>query len=253
MLLSLLAEMAVIVLIAAGGTLHQTASIFPQRLYQDEQTVARIVIAPEKAELEKDQTFQFDASAYSSDGKPVKFLPIWIATGGIVTQTGQYTATQTGSFEVLVTDAHTGVYAVAVVHIACHQASDACLVISPGRVELTRGEEIQFAAQRLDETGKLIPVAVKWESGGGWIDENGVYTASEVGEFLVTATDLTSGNYGTAHVTVKVVSLLPPWMYLKSGKWWFGAIGILIGMTFGMGYYLYRYRHSSPGEGSKAE
>jgi len=139
-----------------------------------------------------------------------------------------------------VTDAHTGVYAVAVVHIACHQASDACLVISPGRVELTKGEKIQFAVQKYGETGELTPVAVKWESGGGWIDENGVYTASETGEFLVTATHLASGNYGTAHVTVKVVSLLPPWMYLKSGKWWFSLIGLLIGMTFGMGVYLYR-------------
>ena len=251
MLLSLLAEMAVVVLMAVGEKLNP--SILPQSLYQDDQMVATIVIDPAMVELEKDQTFQFDASAYSSQGELVKFLPIWIATGGEISQTGQYIATQTGSFEVLVTDAHTGIFAVAVVHIACHQASDACLVVSPSRVELTKGEEIQFAVQRMGEAGELIPVAVKWESGGGWIDENGVYTASEVGEFLVTATHLASGNYGTAHVTVKVVSLLPPWMYLKSGKWWFSLIGILVGMTFGMGYYLYRYRRTLTSEEPKTQ
>ena len=161
MLLSLLAEMAVVLLVAVGDNVQQNASILPQSQYQEDQTVARIVIQPEKVELEKDQTFQFDTSAYSGQGELVKFLPIWIATGGEITQTGQYTATQTGSFEVLVTDSHTGVYAVAVVHIACHQVSDACLVISPGRVELTKGEKIQFAVQRAGEAGELAPVAVK--------------------------------------------------------------------------------------------
>lgn len=251
MLLSLLAEMAVVMMMAFGDTLHQNASISLLKLNQDDETVAMIEIDPDMVELIKGQTFQFDANAYSRSGELVAFLPIWMATGGEITQTGQYKATQTGSFEVLVTDSHTGVFAVAVVNIACHQASDACLVISPGRVELTKGEKIQFAVQINSEVGELDPVTVKWESGGGWIDENGVYTASEVGEFLITATEVSSGNYGTAHVSVKVVSLLPPWMYLRSGKWWFSLIGLLIGMTFGMGIYLYRYRRASTSEDTR--
>ncbi|MGD2028021.1 MAG: hypothetical protein PVI99_09410, partial [Anaerolineales bacterium] len=158
------------------------------------------------------------------------------------TQDGVYTATVPGCYEVLVTDAHTGLYAVAEVHISCHQSSDACLVVDPARIQLTKGEKYQFTAYGYDESGGLEPISVEWSSGGGWIDENGLYTASAVGDFLITATQVGSGKFGTAHVSVKTISLLPPWMYLESGKLWFGVLGILIGLSIGMGYYLYHRR-----------
>jgi hypothetical protein len=68
MSLSLLAEMAVVMMMAFGDTLHQNASISLLKLNQDDETVAMIEIDPDMVELIKDQTFQFDANAYSSSG-----------------------------------------------------------------------------------------------------------------------------------------------------------------------------------------
>lgn len=239
MLLSLLARMAVVIIWGLGGSVQKNAQIFLDQHFQVEDVITTVIIYPENIELELNDTFQFNAVALTQSGKRVNFSPIWMTTGGDITQEGFYTASNAGCYEVLVTDAHTGVYAVAEVHISCHQASDACLVINPGRVELSRGETIQFTAFGYGESGGLVPIEVKWESGGGWIDEKGNYTASEVGEFLITATQVGSGKYGTAHVSVKLISFLPPWMYLDSGKWWFTLVGLLIGLSIGMGYYLY--------------
>jgi predicted secreted protein len=248
MMLSSLAKIAVVVIWGLGINSPNNFSILADRSSQTDDLVTTIVIYPDSIQLEQGDTFQFNAAALNQDGQRVEFSPIWITTGGEINQEGLYTATDAGCYEVLVTDAHTGVYAVAEVHIACHQESDACLVIDPGRVELSRGETIQFTAFGYSDSGGLVPIAVKWESGGGWIDENGNYTASDVGEFLITATQVGTRKFGTAHVSVKVISFLPPWMYIQSGKLWFVILGVLIGVCTGMGYYLYRRGHFSKPE-----
>jgi len=247
-MLSLLAKMAVVVVWGIGISTPNDLLILADRLSQTDDLVTTIVLYPDSIELEQGDAFQFRAAALNQDGQRVDFSPIWITTGGEINQEGLYSATVAGCYEVLVTDAHTGVYAVAEVHIACHQEADACLVIDPGRVELSRGETIQFAAFGYSESGGLVPIPVKWESGGGWIDENGNYTASEEGEFLITATQVGTGKFGTAHVSVKVISFLPPWMYIRSGKLWFVALGVLIGVCAGMGSYLFRRGHFSKSE-----
>lgn len=248
MLLSLLAKMAVVVIWGLGGSVQKNATILVDKQIQNDGTIVTVSIYPESVELEQGETVQFTSFAYDQYNQQVEFTPIWMTTGGEITQDGLYKATVAGAYEVLVTDAHTGVYSVAKVHISCHQTSDACLVIEPSRVELTKGEMIQFLAYGRAESGELTLVPIMWESGGGWIDENGVYTASEVGDFLITATQFGSSKYGTAHISVKSISILPPWMYQESGKVWFSLIGILIGLSLGMGYYLYRHNPYKPGQ-----
>lgn len=242
MFFALLVKMALAVSLGLGGNGWVVSSQNPKVLLQGVEEIASVAIFPDSVELELEEVFEFRAAAYNQSGEEVEYSPLWLTTGGEITQSGVYTATIPGCYEVLVTDAHTGLYAVAEVHISCHQSSDACLVVDPARIQLTKGEEYQFAAYGYDETDGLVPISVEWHSGGGWIDENGLYTASDVGDFLITATQVGSGKYGTAHVSVKTISLLPPWMYLESGKMWFGFLGVLIGMSFGMGYYLYHRR-----------
>ena len=153
MMLSLLAKIAVVVLWGLEINSPYNLSILAEQLSQTDNLVASILIYPDSIELEPGDTFQFNAAALNQAGQRVDFSPIWITTGGEINQDGLYKAIIAGCYEVLVTDAHTGVFAVAEVHIACHQAADACLVIDPGRIELSRGETIQFAAFGYSESG----------------------------------------------------------------------------------------------------
>ncbi|WP_405206155.1 family 16 glycosylhydrolase [Aquimarina sp. LLG6339-5] len=74
------------------------------------------------------------------------------------------------------------------------------IIISPNNIEINQGETIQFNAQGLDQNGDPYDTNFNWGATSGTIDSNGLYTASDIGTYTITAS---SGSVtGSASVTV---------------------------------------------------
>ncbi|WP_299181423.1 family 16 glycosylhydrolase [uncultured Aquimarina sp.] len=74
------------------------------------------------------------------------------------------------------------------------------IIISPNNVEINQGETMQFSAQGFDQSGDSYETNFNWTVTNGIIDSNGLYTASDIGTYTITAS---SGSVtGSASVTV---------------------------------------------------
>ncbi len=81
--------------------------------------------------------------------------------------------------------------------------------VTPAEVSLQIGNQQQFLATGRDAQGNPVPITPTWTTTGGTINPTtGLYTATTVGDFTVTATDPGTGIQGTA--TVHVTQAGPP-------------------------------------------
>ena len=83
----------------------------------------------------------------------------------------------------------------------------ATIIVTPGEVTIYSGEQQQFEAKAYDAGGIEIPFSPIWSATGGVIDQNGLYTANQVGDFGVRATDSKTSVSGSATVHVKQPSV----------------------------------------------
>ncbi len=77
----------------------------------------------------------------------------------------------------------------------------ALISISPYTVEIEQGENLQYIAQGYDQYSATFPTTIGWSTTGAEIDSNGLFTASTLGQFTITAQD---GNISRS-VEIKVV------------------------------------------------
>ncbi len=81
----------------------------------------------------------------------------------------------------------------------------AMISLSPYNLEIEVGSNLQFIAQGYDQYSDAYPTDITWStSNGGSIDDNGLFTATALGEFVITAQD---GNVSRA--TTLLVSEAP--------------------------------------------
>jgi hypothetical protein len=74
------------------------------------------------------------------------------------------------------------------------------IIVSPDSAIVVLGGTQQFTAAGYDQDGDPMGITPVWTTTGGSIDVNGMYTATEAGDFIITATD--GGVWGEATVTV---------------------------------------------------
>ena len=119
--------------------------------------------------------------------------------GGSVTPSGLFTAPIAGTFVVTATNTFSGVTGAARITVVSPGA--VAVSVTPGTVSLLVG-----ATQQLSATVTGVPAAnnaLTWAvSGGGSITPGGLFTATTVGTYTVTATNAFSGVSGTASVVV---------------------------------------------------
>lgn len=75
------------------------------------------------------------------------------------------------------------------------------VVVSPSSVTISEGETQSFAAQAYDQNGNPMNASFTWTATGGNISSSGLFTGSENGDFIVTASS--NGINGTANVVVQ--------------------------------------------------
>ncbi|MFD2561047.1 family 16 glycosylhydrolase [Aquimarina rubra] len=62
------------------------------------------------------------------------------------------------------------------------------IVVSSNSAEINQGETAQFSAQGFDQNGEPFTANFNWTATGGSIDTNGLYTGSDIGNYIITAT-----------------------------------------------------------------
>jgi uncharacterized repeat protein (TIGR01451 family) len=164
-----------------------------------------MTIAPNPANVSAGATQIFTAQGYDQFGNEVIVTPTWETDGGVIDQTGLFTA-QTGvASGRLVTATSAGITATAVVNINAGPLSS--IVVTPASVNVVAGGSQAFSASGFDQYGNPVTIAPVWSTNGGSIDASGLLTADTVAAAsrLVTATY--SSISGTAVVNIVAGSL----------------------------------------------
>jgi len=164
--------------------------------------LARIEVTPDSVNLHVGDTLRFTAAGYDAKGDAVAITPAWTATGGVISQAGLYMATAVGRFTVN-----------AMVHAGADTMKGSAIIrvdpgdlfridVTPASASLRVGDTLRFTAKGYDANGDEVTIAPAWSASGGTMTSSGLYTATTVGSFTVTAAEPGSGVTGTAIVRV---------------------------------------------------
>lgn len=180
--------------------------------------IAKVVLAPHEAILNigETQSFTFTASD-DFDNKITNLLALWSVTpevgemdDGAVLTVGTKAGEYPGGIRLEVVKGTQRNSVSADVIISPDPLKT--VEVSPSLVVIEKWETQIFTASGFDEHGNLIPsLAYLWETEGGEVTQDGLYTAAESGLFSVTASAVsdTSSKSGSAMADVPLVAYWP--------------------------------------------
>jgi plastocyanin len=142
---------------------------------------AIIEVTPPEATVVSGTTQQFQAAVFNAHRYPLDVTPTWEVTNeiGTIDASGLFTATKAGTGEILATaNGATGRAQVTVT-----PGELAAISVTPTRVMLQAGEELQLQANGYDATGNTIPIEPSWHltANLGELDPSGLFRARHVG------------------------------------------------------------------------
>ncbi len=190
----------------ASGVILNEFEVYGQDLPAGK-VLSYLTLEAPKTTLQVGKNLQIEAKGYDQDGLPLATSPVWSLdiAGATISTSGLFNATEIDDFVVTATD---GSFSNT---ITIHTETNARLnqvVVSPATATVNIGQTKQFAAQGYDQFEEAYAATYDWSAdGGGTIDINGVYTATTLGTFFVTATSnsvspTTDNRFGTAELTV---------------------------------------------------
>lgn len=135
------------------------------------------------------ETVTFGAQGFDQNGNPIDSTYNWrVSGGGTIDETGVFTATTNGG-PFTITAESESISGSAVVNVTAQPVLDQIVVSSPtGSVAV--GNTMQFTAEGFDQFGGSIAIpSLSWRvSGGGTIDESGLFNATTIGgPYVITA------------------------------------------------------------------
>ncbi|MBC8185343.1 Ig-like domain-containing protein [candidate division KSB1 bacterium] len=184
-----------------GSPLCASVRVIPWELKE-------IEVIPSEVTLNVNEQQKFQAMGHydSRDSFPVQAT--WSTTGGSIdSNTGLYTATTAGTFTVTASVQGSSVTGTANVHVIPWELK--IIDVTPPEVTLNVNDQQQFLANGYDTQGNEIPITPAWSASGGSITPGGLYTATTVGDFIVTASVEDDSVTGTASVHVTSTGVLP--------------------------------------------
>ena len=187
------------------------------------QSVKSIIISSGSSVLNVGDSQQFTATAYDQNQNLVPNISFsWLTSGGgSITNTGYFTAGAAGTYTVIAS--HEGISGTMLVTIKGNLSSQTGPVTSitvtnnPG--SLTTGQTYQFIALAYDASGNPVSDSFVWAvTGGGTIDQNGNFTATQEGTYsliitasngVINSTQFTVVSAGTTAGTVTSIAIQP--------------------------------------------
>jgi hypothetical protein len=180
-------------------------------------TIRSISLTPAVADLQVGQIQQFTVTATLTNGQTQQNPSVtYTFTGGLMTQSGLYTAGLIPGTYQVIAQASNGAADTSTVNISV--AVLTALNITPSTATVQAGQTRQFGVTAvLSNGGTQVNPEVGWTTTGGTVSSTGLFTAgSTVGTFQVRASSLVSQLAGTA--TVTVVAAPPANMYFNSAE-----------------------------------
>ncbi len=207
------------------------------RIPKGEAQIIKLTVSPDPATVAPLAKHAFVAMGSMADGTERKVSATWKATGGTITETGEYTAgPKLGSYHIMAIHTQANLSDTARVEIAAVPDDGAptdstpeppppdstpeppppsaptliAVVLTPATVSLTAATTQQFTAVGQLSDGTSGPVNVTYSATGGTITQAGLYTAgSSAGTFRAMAT-AGNGRADTAAITVTALTPPPP-------------------------------------------
>ncbi len=175
-----------------------------------------IEVTPADAVVSADQTLEFEAIGYDSDGNAFDINPTWevvstkTGTGGTIDHEGSFDPVKVGKWKInaIVDDlvGHT--------QVTVQPGEPDHIVISPSEVRVTADDQIIFETDICDSDGNTVTIKnfnldseLFWECTDGIIDSRGYFTPHQVGTVEIFATIPKYNIEGTATVEVTVGKL----------------------------------------------
>jgi hypothetical protein len=152
--------------------------------------LTRVDVTPSNVTVRVGEQAQFNRTGYDANGNQVPTSGTWSATGGTITQGGNYTAGSTaGDYNVTFTDTASGIQGSAIVHIT--PGALTTIHVEPGDVWLQHGGTQAFTATGYDANNNQVPITnPQWTTtGGGTLSPSGAsctYTATSTGDHTIT-------------------------------------------------------------------
>jgi len=139
-----------------------------------------VTVSPTSASAQTGQQMQFTSTVSGTTNTAVT----WTASGGTVSNNGQYTAPPSaGTYTVTATSAADYTKSASAV-VTVSQPAQVSISVSPSTVNLQSGAQQQFGAS----VSGTSNTAVTWSASGGTVSTSGLYVApSTVGTYAVTA------------------------------------------------------------------
>ena len=192
-----------------GGT--QIAGSNEITIAQDSPVLTSISITPYHPTMTVGESLTFTATGYDQYGDPFPLNdPQWWANPQYGTLTvdpqdptkATFTATAAGIAGIMCEEGGTQISGSTEITIT-EGGELVRIEVTPTEVTLMVGHQQQFVAKGYDENNNEVPIDPIWSTTGGTITSDGLYTATEVGDFTVTASVEGSTVTGTATVHVK--------------------------------------------------
>ena len=156
---------------------------------------------PSNVTLNVGASQKFKAIGYDREGNEIKIDPVWSATGGEIDVDGNYTATESGDYQVTASFEGITVKGTSNVKVKNDPQIDR-IEVTPSNITMNVGDTQTFVAQGFDDNGNPVTIDPIWKSSGGKIDNDGRYTAETYGIHKVTAE--IKGSEVTGHASINV-------------------------------------------------
>jgi hypothetical protein len=176
----------------SGISGNTTINVTPGKLNQ-------IIITPQYIIITTDEIQLFNATGYDEDMNVISISPIWeVSGGGAIDQSGNFIATIPGIWVVYANQS--GISGNTIISVT--SGTPHLIIISPKYAELNESESLVFISKVFDADKNELDIIPSWEvTGGGTIDNNGRFTATKVGIWIIYAN--LSGI--SANATIKVL------------------------------------------------
>jgi hypothetical protein len=170
----------------------------------DPSQAVSVLISPRSASVAPGRSLRFVATAYGSNGRVVPAEVQWVATGGVMSHDGTFTAGDHGR---VVIQAHLKSAPSIADSVTVAVFSDPTDIIAirvvPDSIELYEGEGIQLRLEAERANGQRAESpAVEWTASGGAVNGAGWFEPAGTGQYVVTAS-VSRGPRGYTRVFVR--------------------------------------------------
>lgn len=182
--------------------------VYGTPLAEGTSTLSAINITPEWVSIKDSEIQQYSATGIDQYGENIDFTPHWSVLGdGSFNQSGLFTPSGSGIMKIVASQdnvsANAEIYVeetpkISAINITIESSSE-------NRYPIIQGVANTFTVEGFDQFGGSTNAQAIWSiSGGGTIDQNGQFSATEVGDFLIFATY--ENLIDTAFISIKKIS-----------------------------------------------